>query len=335
MVSASIKSYCQFLLSTQTNYTITYFTDHVPGLSHDKVTRLLKSRHITPKIVWQAASQELEQVSSGFILFDDTVLDKDYSFAIEGVKKQYSGNAHGLIKGIGLVNCVYYNPELKEFSIIDYRIYDPETDGKTKIDHVKDMLYVLHHQRKLLFSTVLMDSWYATHYLMLYISRLEKYFYCPLKENRLVDDSLGERKYTRVDKLIWSPDEEQNGKTIKIKKFPKDFRVKLFRVKRKKQMEYIVTNNISDDSSDHADKICKIRWHIEEFHRELKQNTGLEACQCRKRRSQRNHIACSMLVWLRLKSIAKQTKTTIYQLKQSLLDNYLRHELVSPILKFA
>ena len=48
-------------------------------------------------------------------MFDDTVLDKDSSFKIELVRKQYSGNAHGLIKGIGVVNCVYVNPRAVYF----------------------------------------------------------------------------------------------------------------------------------------------------------------------------------------------------------------------------
>jgi hypothetical protein len=38
--------------------------------------------------------------------FDDTIIDKDFSHKIELVRRQYSGNAHGLIKGIGMVNCV-------------------------------------------------------------------------------------------------------------------------------------------------------------------------------------------------------------------------------------
>jgi hypothetical protein len=42
----------------------------------------------------------------GFISFDDTVLDKNYSFAIELVRWQYSGNAKAVIKGIGVVPCV-------------------------------------------------------------------------------------------------------------------------------------------------------------------------------------------------------------------------------------
>lgn len=333
--AVSIKSYCQFLLSTQTNYTLTYYADHVVGLSHDKVTRMLGSKHLSPKNIWQESKNHIVESDKGILLFDDTVADKDHSFKISGVKKQYSGNAHGLVKGIGIVNCVYVNPDTNEYWIIDYRIYDPEVDGKSKIDHVKEMLYTMHYKRGLRFQSVLMDTWYSTHYLMLYIDSLEKFFYCPLKENRNVDDTLGEEKYKRVDQLKWTDEEKIKGKTIKIKKFPNNFRVKLFRVEAKHQTEFIVTNNMSEDSSDHADAICEIRWNVEEFHRELKQTTGLEACECRKRRSQRNHIACAMLVWLRLKAIGKELGKTIYELKQGLLDDYLIKELEKPRLQMA
>jgi hypothetical protein len=75
---------------------------------------------------------------------------------------------------------------------------------------------------------------------------------------------------------------------------------------------------------------CKIRWKIEEFHREIKQLTGIEFCQCRKARLQRNHIACAMLVWLRLKKLADQTGQTVYKIKHSLLSNYLIQQLKRP-----
>lgn len=69
---------------------------------------------------------------------------------------------------------------------------------------------------------------------------------------------------------------------------------------------------------------------IETLHRELKQVTGIEQCQCRKQRIQRNHIACAFLVWVRLKAIVYKTGQTIYQLKQGLLKNYLIEQLRSP-----
>ena len=40
-----------------------------------------------------------------------------------------------------------------------------------------------------------MDTWYAVNKLMLYIDSLDKIYYCPLKTNRLVDDSFGKEKY--------------------------------------------------------------------------------------------------------------------------------------------
>ncbi len=46
--------------------------------------------------------KELVLSEDGYILFDDTVLDKNHSFAIELVRRQWSGNAKKVIKGIGL-----------------------------------------------------------------------------------------------------------------------------------------------------------------------------------------------------------------------------------------
>ena len=84
------------------------------------------------------------------------------------------------------------------------------------------------------------------------------------------------------------------------------------------------------DMKDVAQQVCKIRWKIEEFHREIKQLTGIESCQCRKARLQRNHIACAMLVWLRLKNLAYKTGETVYQIKHNLLSNYLIEQLKRP-----
>lgn len=39
----------------------------------------------------------------------------------------------------------------------------------------------------------------------------------------------------------------------------------------------------------------------------IKQITGIDSCQCRKARLQKNHIACAILVWIRLKNLAYQT----------------------------
>lgn len=268
------------------------------------------------------------------MIFDDTVLDKNFSHKIELVRLQFSGNAHGLIKGIGLVNCVYVNPETGQYWVIDYRIYDPDRDGKSKLDHVEDMLTQIVQHKQLPFHAVLMDTWYATKDLMLFIDSLHKIYYCPLKDNRQVDDSGGEEPYRRVDELAWTNHEWAHGKLIKIKGFPKDYKVKLFRVAvATHRTDWVVTNDLAQDSDTAVQEVCGMRWKIEQFHRELKQTTGIEKNQCRKARIQRNHIACAMLVWLRLTDLARQSQQTVYRIKHGLLDNYLCQQLKNPSVK--
>jgi hypothetical protein len=170
------------------------------------------------------------QTPYGFLVFDDTVIDKNFSRNIELVRNQYSGKVHKVIKGVGVVTCVYINPQIDQFWVIDYRIYDPDGDSKTKLDHVQDMLLNCVNQTQLPFWAVLMDSWYAAKEIMLLIERLEKIYYCPLKDNRQVDDSSAAKPYRRVDRFEWTEVEKQHGKIIKIKGFPGDYKVKLFRV---------------------------------------------------------------------------------------------------------
>jgi hypothetical protein len=322
--------YCQYLLSSQVNYTITNLAEHLESSSHDTINRYLKGEKLSPRLLWEQVQPLLELDPEAYLIFDDTVLDKSFGPKIEVVRKQWSGNKKSVISGIGLVSCVYVNPQTECFWVVDYRIFDPDTDGKSKLDHVEEMLRSAEH-RRLPFRAVLMDTWYATKDLMLFIDGMKKTFYCPLRSNRQVDDSGGERPYRRVDALDWSEEELKQGKLLKIKGFPKDYKVKLFRVVLcSNRTEWIVTNDLFRDSAQDTREVRGVRWKIEEFHREAKQLTGIESCQCRASRIQRNHIGCAMLVWSRLKHLAYQSGQTIYRIKRGLLHDYLVQQLKNP-----
>ena len=326
--------YCQYIMCSLTNFTATNLSEHCPGLSHDDVTRFLKNNHFTPSMLWKKIEPILVQSPNGYAIFDDSVQNKNYSNKINGVFKQYSGNAHGIIKGIGVVNFLYYNPELDRYWLIDFRIFDPSKDGKTKLDHMNEMLS-LANERGLQYATVLMDSWFATTQIMVRLQNEKKIFYCPIKANRKVDDSGGVKPYKRVEQLTWTEDELITGKTIKIWKTSKHMKVKLFRVLVNNQTEYIITNDVSQVSAKDAIKESAFRWKIEQLHREVKQVTGIEKCQCRTNRSQRNHILCCALVWLFLSDIAQQKGTTIYHEKKEIWKESFIQQLRNPILVFA
>lgn len=96
---------------------------------------------------------------------------------------------------------------------------------------------------------------------MAQIDKLEKVYYCPLKTNRRVNDSGGTAPYVRVDELVWRHEDLQQGNSIKIRGFPKDKKVKLFRVTvSTNRTEFVATNDLAQADTDAVQDVCGIRW---------------------------------------------------------------------------
>ncbi len=258
--------YCQSLLVSQTNYTLTYFAKHSPRFSHDTPMRYLKRDRIKPNQIWQQSKQEIMVSPNGYLVFDHSVLDKNHSREIALVHRQFSGNEHRVIRGIGLVNCVYVNPELEEFWVIDDRIYDPSNDGKDKHEHVADMLRACFEKfarEELAFKAVLIDTWYAATKLMLEIHRAGILFYCPIKPNRTVSEIKTDQKYfyQQAETLVWTQEELNLGKQVHLKEFPAGLELKLFRVAISTEgAELIVTNDPSSLGSEAVRFALGFRW---------------------------------------------------------------------------
>jgi hypothetical protein len=258
---------------------------------------------------------------------DDSVQNKQYSRKIELVKKQYSGAVHGLVRGIGVVNLVHSDGE--DFYPIDYRIYAPDADGKTKNDHFREMVLNARSDKQIKARTLLFDSWYASVDNLKLLQRLDMFFITTLKDNRMVSLSK-EGGYIHLQDIDWTAHRLTYGVPIKLKEVP--FKVQLFKVVAPNgDIEWVITNHpegsftTSDIQNENAE-----RWQIEQLHRELKQLTGSEKCECRKARSQRNHLACCYLAWLALKVKARQLGKTLYAVQHDLFSDYLRAELRDP-----
>jgi len=154
-------------------------------------------------------------------------------------------------------------------------------------------------------------------------------FYTTLKSNRKVSLSK-EMGYQDLEEIQWTPDSLRSGQLVRIKEVP--FWLKLFKlVDTEGNIEWVITNNLAEDFTRlRAIEAIQVRWQVEEFHRSFKQLTGSEKCQCRKARSQRNHLACCYSAWVAIKVKAKEMKTTIYQLRNGLFADYLKSQLKNP-----
>lgn len=118
----SLQLYTSFLIGNQNRYSGVELSRVLPSkdMSHDSVTRWLTDSSYTPSDLWKHV-KPLVSLETGYLVGDDSLLSKKYSRENELAKKQYSGNAHGLVNGICLVNLLWTAG--KEYVPVDYRVY--------------------------------------------------------------------------------------------------------------------------------------------------------------------------------------------------------------------
>jgi len=325
------KQYVEYLLSTPLNYTCTNLANHLDNVSHDSISDFLRRERFSPRQLWELTKTYVSKQDDleSYLICDDSVQDKRYSRFIDLVKKQYSGNEHGTVKGIGLVNLVHSSGKDGDFYPIDYRIYSPETDGKTQNSPFQEMFLRSIADKNLKARTILFDSWYSSVDNLKLIHRNGWTFFTTLKSNRMVSINR-EQGYIHLHTIEWSAKTLQVGLMVKLKEVP--FLVKLFKiVSPDGHIDWVITN--SSDFNLWADDVREsnaVRWQVEEFHRAYKQLTGSEKCQCRAARSQRNHLACCYHAWLSLKIKAKELNQSLYQVRNGVFTDFLKLQLRKP-----
>ena len=319
----------EYLVSTPINHTCTNLAEHLDGMSHDVVSDFLKRERLTANHLWELVQEQIDDSADAYLIIDDSVQDKRDSRSIEMVKLQYSGAAAGLAPGIAAVNLIHTSAEDGAYYPIDFRIDAKEADGKSKNDHFQEMLLRAVGDKQIQAKTVLIDSWYGSWRNLKLIHRLGLTFYTTRKANRLVSLSADDG-YIQLDALDWTDERLKRGIIVKLKKLP--FKVKLFKfVAINGDVDWVIANDPDETViTQVAQNANKLRWQVEEFHRELKQLTGSAKCQCRKARSQRNHLACCYHAWLSLKVHATLLNKTIYRVHTDLFSDYLRNQLRCP-----
>lgn len=113
--------YKAFLQASSVRYSRLALSEVSPSeLSHDSISRWLKSKCFKPREIWEVSERYIDKKSPCLLIADDTVLTKTHSKKIDLVNYQYSGNQLDVIAGIGLVNLLWYGLEEATSIPIDY-----------------------------------------------------------------------------------------------------------------------------------------------------------------------------------------------------------------------
>lgn len=301
----SLKLYSDFLIANQNRYSGLELSRVSSNICHDSVSRWLADSNFTPSELWNQV-KKMVNPQIGYLVNDDTLLDKKYSRKNELAKKQYSGNCHGLENGICLVNLLWTDSD--KFIPIDYRIYQKENDDKTKNDHFQDML-IRANQRHFSPLYVLMDSWYSSIENLKLISRkLKWHFICCLKSNRQVNLSQG--NYIAIADLDLT---KKQVRKVWLKEYGFVLVCKI--VDKNGDATYLATDNLDLTDYNNFTGHFNNRWKIEEFHRGIKQTTGIEKCYSVKSISQKNHIYAAFTAFIKLETRRLKEQISWYEQK--------------------
>ncbi len=308
--------YKAFLQASSVRYSGLALSEVSPfPVSHDSISRWLKSRCFRPKDLWQIVEPSIDKTARCLLIADDTVLAKTRSKKIELVHYQYSGNEHDVIAGIGLVNLLWHGLETTESVPVDYRIYDKNTDGKTKNTHFCDMLK-LARARGIVPEAVVMDAWYSSLDNLKAIRSHGWVWVTTLRKNRIVN------RNARLDSL----EIPEEGLSVHLRGYGW---ITVFRfVAKNGRTDYVATNR-EDPTRAQVKAVTDARWSVEVYHREVKQTCGIERCQARTGRAQRNHIFLAIAAWFEQHKRRLSQKITFYQQNWAVIKNAITDHIRS------
>ena len=256
--------------------------------AHDAFTRLLHRLEPDPETLWREA-EPLVDKDDGVLVLDDSTLDKPYARRSTWSPATGRASITAVVRGINLISLVWTDGD--RHIPCDYRLYDKANDGLTKNDHFRAMLDAAHERgfrprlrRSSTAGTAGLDN-------LKLVRDLGWRLLTQLKVNRRVD--LDRRGYQAVRELAIGA----GGTIVHLEGFGP---IRVFKVvSRDGDIEYWATNDLAMDELTRLE-LAERCWAIEDYHRALKQCCGVERCQARSARAQRNHIGMAIRAFLRL-----------------------------------
>jgi len=326
--------YSDYLLSSFGLTTATGLSALVNGsVSHDQVSRFLAGKQQTSADWWRIVKPYVRQMASddGVLIIDDSIAEKPYTDENDLICWHYDHTSGSNVKGINFMTALYHSQELSlpvGFTLIaktEWYVEAKTGQQKRRSPVSKNDYYRCLVQQaldnRIAFRYVLNDAWFSAADNMLFIKHtVQREFIMPIKSNRKVALTLADKqqgRYSRVDALVW---EEKAVREIYLESV--DFPVLLAKQVFTNEdgstgLLYLVTSDLTLLYDDITTTYRK-RWHVEPYHKSLKQNAALEKSPTQTVTSQTNHFFAALCAYLKLEWLKFSSKLNHFAIKTKL-----------------
>ncbi len=337
-MDCTLSSYTDFLLSVPKYATATSMSAAFDlQVSHDKVSRFLKSSYLDSSVVWKSAKKFVRSLvdfadQSGVISVDDSIVEKAHTDENAMICYHWDHSLGRYVKGINFISLLYSHAKVDvpiQVRLVEKtEPYQDKKTGKTKYkspktknEHFLDMLG--HAKKQVGFKYVLGDSWFSSADNINFItSKLGRHAILAIKSSRTVALSDLDRKngkFTRVDQL--SQLEIDKPLTVYLRSVNQAVQLvkQVFTNKDGSQGTlYLIATDLSM-SYEQITTIYQRRWKVEEYHKSLKQHTALAGSPTKVIETQANHFYAALVAYIKMEKLKVKTGKGHFRLKALLM----------------
>ncbi len=333
--------YSDYLISAFGATTATGLSQLLDGdVSHDQITRFLAGAARTSADLWHIAKPAVRKVQSekAAIIIDDSIAEKPFTDENDIVCWHYDHSKQCQVKGINFMTALYHSQDVSlpvGFTLVAKTEVYFDKAGKAqrrsrvgKNESYRAMLAQA-VTNQIPFQYVLNDSWYSSAENMRFVKEtLHKDFVMPLKANRKIALSLADKlagNYVRVDALDIEPNTVREIYLESVA-FPLLFMKQVFvNEDESTGIQYLVTSDLTLTAAG-ITTLYRTRWHVEPYHKSLKQNASLAKSPTQTVRTQTNHFFAALCGYIKLERLKVATKQNHFAMKRKL---YLRAHQVA------
>ena len=231
------------------------------SVSHDRLTRMLQGTW-SGHILLNLALRALFTVAGGYLIVDDTVIEKPYAQLLGEAAWVWSSKQHKVMFGVSVVLLIWTEGQTR--IPLAFRLW--QQGGPSKFDLALELLRYARTRLRCQPQFVLFDSWYSSKKLLKRIRDYGWYFVCQPKKNRRFEG-------VPLSQYLLQPYWPAMGW------LPGDIKELVVRYRRK----YYATNRLSLSAKE-VRTVYRKRQEVEEVIRVLKSQLSLDACQTGYRR---------------------------------------------------
>ena len=272
------------------------------------------------KLLWERV-KNFVQPKTGYLIADDTILDKPFGKNIECVGFHHSGKHKRVVRGICLITLLWTDGTLS--FPIDFRIYH-NSDTRSKNDHLRDMLTVAKN-RGFSPKMTMFDSWYSANETLRLLQRWKWKYMVGLKSNRSIEFRVG--RYDRAKTTLSRFTIPEEGFLFSLNKV--GLHRCFARYASHTRTRYWCTNH-THMTKTLWNTLKRISFRIETYHKNLKQYSLVERCQSRRADLQRAYIALSLCALVKMKRLCRKRKKSISDYQRELFRKVIERYRQNP-----